>query len=191
VFWIGSIFCSISENKTFLIKAQIEMAFSMAIDKKERRIIGRALRSHRELATSYAIDYFQIGDKRYSPLDLADLIDNGDRRVNEALANASAESRRDLAKMMAHKLTRLKTVSYHKIERGYETGGISGWLSALREQIGVGDFEFNDRRRTHLSGFSNHFDGERCEYYERTIGGKYLDNLVAKLGVKKAWESRY
>ncbi len=191
MFCIRLIFCSIYESETFLIEAQIEMAFFMAIDKKERRIIGRALRSHRELATSYAIDYFQIGDKRYSPLELADLIDNGDRRVNGALANASAESRRDLARMMAHKLTRLKKVSYHKIERGYETGGISGWLSVLCEQIGVGDYDFNDRRRTHLTGFSNHFEGEQCEYYDRTMGGKYLDSLVAKLGVKKALESRY
>ncbi len=163
----------------------------MAIDEKERRIIGRALRSHQELATSYAINYFQIVDRRYSPIELAALITEGDSSVDKALTNVSAESRRDLAMMMANRLTRLKKVDYAKIERGYETAGISGWLTALRDQIGVGDFEFNDRRRTRLGSFSKHFEGEHCEFYGRTIEGKYLDLLVTKFGVTKARESRY
>ncbi len=167
------------------------MAFSMAIDKKERQIIGRALRSHQELATSYRIDCFQIGGKKYTPLELADLIDNDDHAVDGALANASSETRQDLAMMMANRLTPRKNVSYGQIEQGYQVGGISGWLTALRDQIGVGDFEFNDGKRTHLGGFSKHFEGERCEHYERTIEGKYLDTLAAKFGIKKARESRY
>ncbi len=167
------------------------MAFPMAIDKKERKIIGRALRSHQELATNYVIDSFKIGDKKYSPFELADLIEDNDPIVDGILGNTFSETRENLARMMAYRLTPRKTVSYGQIEQAYQAGGISGWLSALRDQIGVGDFEFNDRKRTHLGSFSKHFEGERCEYYERTIDRKYLDALAAEYGIKKARESRY
>ena len=163
----------------------------MAIDKKERYIIGRALRSHRELARDYIIESFRIGGRKYSPLELADLIEGGESEMDRLLAQTSFEARRDLATMMAYKLTPRKELPYGQIERAYRANGIAGWLAALREQIGVGDFQFNDRQRTHLGAFTEHFVGEEGGYYGRMINGKYLDELVARFGVKKPRVSRY
>ncbi len=163
----------------------------MVIDKKERNIIGRALRSHRELARDYTIESFRIGGRKYSPVELADVIEDDESKMDPLLAQTSFEARRNLATMMAYKLTPRKKLSYGEIERAYRANGITGWLAALREQIGVGDFEFNDRQRTHLGAFAEYFGGKECEYYGRMINGKYLDGLVARFGVKKPRVSRY
>lgn len=167
------------------------MTFPMVIDKKERKIIGRALRSHQELATDYTIEAFRISGRKYSPFELADLIEDDKSEMDQLLVQPSFEARRNLATMMAYKLTPRKKLAYGEIERAYRANGITGWLAALRDQIGVGDFEFNDRKRTHLGAFAEHFVGEECKYYGRTINGKYLDGLVAQFGVKKPRVSRY
>ena len=167
------------------------MAFSMAIDKKERQIIGRALRAHEQLATHYTIERFRIGKKVVTPFELADLIEEGDPAADASVANPSSESRESLATMMAYKLTPQKKLAYRSIERAYEANGISGWLSALREQISIGDFEFNDGQRTHMGSFSQHFEGKECDFYGRIIEGKYLDAMVNRFGIKKPRVSRY